>query len=123
MYFEKFGEVPKVQLKKETNCVELWGSAIIRFSEKAVVGKVIMQKHLIGDHWCYARRASISELEDLKSEDDKTIYVGQVNKEHSSKRAADKVDEPFQLWTVQYDKPCQPLWWQDVKLISAAFAL
>lgn len=79
-YFEEFGEVLMVQLKKRPNTGESRGYAFIRFTEKEVEDKVLMQRHMIDGRWCDLRIPD-SKQEDMGRKDDKNqckIFVGRV---------------------------------------------
>jgi len=78
-YFEPFGEIVMVQLKKRPGSGESKGFGFIKFAEKEVEKKVLLQRHMIDGRWCDIK---IPESQDRKDTNkDKSlhkIFVGRI---------------------------------------------
>lgn len=95
-YFEEFGDVLMVQLKKKPNSDESRGYAFIRFVEKEVEEKVLLQRHLIDGRWCDIRIPD-KKQDELGRREDKNqckIFVGRVTENLTS----DDLKEHFETF-------------------------
>jgi len=78
-YFEPFGEIHMVQLKKRPGSGESKGFGFIRFVDKEVEKKVLLQRHMIDGRWCDIKIPESQERKD--SNKDKAvhkIFVGRI---------------------------------------------
>lgn len=78
-YFEVFGEILMVQLKKSPGSGESKGYAFIRFVEKEVEKKVLLQRHMIDGRWCDIKIPDSQENKmNGKDKSSCKIFVGRV---------------------------------------------
>jgi len=104
-YFEPFGEIMMIQLKKRPGSGESKGFGFIRFADKDVEKKVLMQRHMIDGRWCDIK---IPESQERKVQQeqykDKTvhkIFVGRITENLTKEDIKDHF-ETFGLVTDVY---------------------
>lgn len=96
-YFEEFGEVLMVQLKKRPGTGESRGYGFVRFADKEVEEKVLLQRHMIDGRWCDIKVPDSKQQEGRGRRDDKAsckIFVGRV----SETLSADDLKEHFETF-------------------------
>jgi len=81
-YFEPFGEIVMVQLKKKHNG-ESKGFGFIKFADKDVERRVLMQRHMIDNRWVELKVPDSAEGKSRVQTSCK-VYVGGVTEAHSS---------------------------------------
>ena len=78
-YFEPFGEIHMIQLKKRPGSGESKGFGFIRFVDKEVEKKVLLQRHMIDGRWCDIKIPESQERRDTnKDKAVHKIFVGRI---------------------------------------------
>merc|ERR1719385_600785 len=79
-YFEPFGEIMMIQLKKRPGSGESKGFAFIRFTEKEVEKKVLLQRHMIDGRWCDIKIPDSQDKKEAAQKDKSSckIFVGRI---------------------------------------------
>jgi len=101
-YFEPFGEILMIQLKKRPGTGESKGFGFIRFVDKDVEKKVLLQRHMIDGRWCDIKIPDSQERKDQNK--DKTvhkIFVGRITENLTKEDIKDHF-ETFGLVTDVY---------------------
>ena len=89
-YFEPFGEIMMVQLKIRPGSGESKGFAFIRFAEKDVEKKVLLQRHMIDGRWCDIKVPdSQDKREGRQDKSSCKIFVGRVTENLSKEDLRD----------------------------------
>ena len=89
-YFEPFGEILMVQLKKRPGSGESKGFAFIRFADKDVEKKVLLQRHMIDGRWCDIKIPDSQDKKEGKSDKSSCkIFVGRVTENLSKEDLKD----------------------------------
>lgn len=105
-YFEPFGEILMIQLKKKPGSGESKGFAFIRFADKEVEKKVLLQRHMIDGRWCDIK---IPESQDSKiAGKDKSsckIFVGRITENLTKEDLKDHFEAFGQVTDVYIPSP------------------
>lgn len=107
-YFEDFGEVLMVQLKKRPNSGESRGYGFIRFADKDVEEKVLLQRHMIDGRWCDIKIPDSKQQEKGRKKDDKSsckIFVGRVSETLTAEDLKDHFETFGQVTDVYIPTP------------------
>jgi RNA recognition motif-containing protein len=85
-YFEQFGEVDMVQIKKDIKTGQSKGFGFVKFTEYEVQMRVVTRRHNIHGRWCDVR-VPLSKGEEQfnyqNSEFNRKIFVGRISEEFS----------------------------------------
>jgi len=83
-YFEPFGEILSIQLKRKPLTGESKGFGFIRFADKEVEKKVLLQRHMIEGRWCDVKIPD-SQLHKEQNSDKPAhnIFVGKITEDIS----------------------------------------
>ena len=102
-YFEPFGEVIMVQLKKRPGSGESKGFAFIRFAEKEVEKKVLLQRHMIDGRWCDIKIPDSQDKKDGKPDKSSCkIFVGRVTENLSKEDLRDHFETFGQVGSIVF---------------------
>jgi RNA recognition motif-containing protein len=77
-YFEAYGELMMIQLKKKDNGTSK-GFAFIRFKHVDVQNKVLLTRHMIKDRWCDVKVPESQELKSSKAAASCKIFVARLS--------------------------------------------
>lgn len=77
-YFSSFGELAMCQLKLNVGTNSSRGYAFIRFTEKEVQDKVLLQRHLIQERWCDVKVPDSQQLKINKQAVSCKVFVGGI---------------------------------------------
>ena len=77
-YFESYGELMMIQLKKKDNGSSK-GFAFIRFKDVDVQNKVLLTRHMIKDRWCDVKVPESQELKNSKAAASCKIFVARLS--------------------------------------------
>merc|ERR1719322_1709055 len=105
-YFEPFGEILMVQLKKRPGSGESKGFAFIRFADKDVEKKVLLQRHMIDGRWCDIKIPDSQDKKEGKSDKSSCkIFVGRVTENLSKEDLKDHFETFGQVTDVYIPTP------------------
>jgi len=105
-YFEPFGEILMVQLKKRPGSGESKGFAFIRFADKDVEKKVLLQRHMIDGRWCDIKIPDSQDKKEGKADKSSCkIFVGRVTENLSKEDLKDHFETFGQVTDVYIPTP------------------
>jgi len=105
-YFEPFGAVLMVQLKKRPGTGESKGFAFIRFADKETEKKVLLQRHMIDGRWCDLKVPDSQDKKDGKTDKSSCkIFVGRVTENLSKEDLRDHFEAFGQVTDVYIPTP------------------
>jgi len=105
-YFEPFGEIMMVQLKKRPGSGESKGFAFIRFAEPEVEKKVLLQRHMIDGRWCDIKIPDSQDKREGKQDKSSCkIFVGRVTENLTKEDLRDHFEAFGQVTDVYIPTP------------------
>jgi len=105
-YFEPFGEISMVQLKKRPGTGESKGFAFIRFADKEVEKKVLLQRHMIDGRWCDIKIPESQDRKDgVKDKSSCKIFVGRITENLTKEDLKDHFESFGQVTDVYIPSP------------------
>jgi len=106
-YFEPFGEILMVQLKKRPGSGESKGFAFIKFADKEVEKKVLLQRHMIDGRWCDIKIPESQDRKDAKGQDKSSckIFVGRITENLTKEDLRDHFEAFGQVTDVYVPSP------------------
>jgi len=106
-YFEPFGEIMMIQLKKRPGSGESKGFGFIKFSDKDVEKKVLLQRHMIDGRWCDIKIPESQDRKDAPGKDKSSckIYVGGITENLTKEDLKDHFEAFGQVTDVYIPSP------------------
>jgi len=106
-YFEPFGEILMVQLKKRPGSGESKGFAFIKFADKEVEKKVLLQRHMIDGRWCDIKIPESQDRKDAPAKDKSSckIFVGRITENLTKEDLKDHFETFGQVTDVYIPSP------------------
>lgn len=105
-YFEPFGEILMVQLKKRPGSGESKGFGFVRFADKEVEKKVLLQRHMIDGRWCDIKVPDSQERkEGGKDKSSCKIFVGRITENLTKEDLKDHFEAFGQVTDVYIPNP------------------
>jgi len=105
-YFEVFGEVMMIQLKKRPGSGESKGFGFIRFADKEVEKKVLLQRHMIDGRWCDIKIPESQDRKEMgKDKSSCKIFVGGVSENLTKEDLKDHFETFGQVTDVYIPSP------------------